>query len=204
MGSSRPGTWPPGAAGGRHRAVRTCPRPRVEPRGDQARPPGLLRGSPVRSLLLRSYERWDELGSITGSTQLTRTGGLMVGRRRCRRHRHGRQCHTVADSPRGPRRRRGGLPVPSFRLGPDELAVHEPGAGLVDPESTVATHVELAAAAGHGSSSTPRVLDWSLGRPGAGFRPRLGFRPSSRADVGPGRTGSSYAPGVVSFGPGGS
>ncbi len=32
-------------------------------------------------LLVRAYELWDELGSLTGSPALHRTGGLMLGRR---------------------------------------------------------------------------------------------------------------------------
>lgn len=120
-------------------------------------------------LLLRSYEIWDELGSITGTAHLTRTGGLMVGPAggavvtgTVASATRWQIPHEVLDAGEAASR------FPTFRLGADELAVFEPGAGFVDPESTVATHVELAAAAGARLEFHTEVLDWALGRSGPG------------------------------------
>jgi sarcosine oxidase len=100
-------------------------------------------------LLLRAYELWDELGHLAGRPSLVRTGGLMIGP-----DRGAVVTGTVASAetwglthevlgPDEVARR-----FPAFRLGTDDRAVFEPNAGFVDPEATVAAHLDLATATG--------------------------------------------------------
>jgi sarcosine oxidase len=114
-------------------------------------------------LLVRAYRLWDELAALTGRTTLVRTGGLMVG--------PGDGAvvtgsvasaeawglpHEVLDPNDAARR------FPTFRLGRHELAVFEPGAGFVDPEATVAAHLDLAAAAGATLAFDTSAEGWDL------------------------------------------
>lgn len=114
-------------------------------------------------LLVRAYALWDELESLTGRPALVRTGGLMVG---------------LADGPvvagTLASADRWGIPhqileahqvtrrFPTFRLGDGDVAVYEPGAGLVSPEATVSAHLDLAAAAGATLHFDTPVLGWDL------------------------------------------
>ncbi len=114
-------------------------------------------------LLLRSYELWEELGRLAGRPSLIRTGGLMIGPSG-----GAVVSGTVASAeawdlphhvlgPDAVARR-----FPTFRLGPDDLAVFEPDAGFVDPEATVTAHLGLAAAAGATLEFDTVVRGWEL------------------------------------------
>jgi len=114
-------------------------------------------------LLVRAYELWDELGSLTGSPALQRTGGLMLGPRDgavvtgtlASAEQWGLP-HRLLDADEVMRRH------PAFRLRPDEVAVHEPAAGFVVPERTIAEHLDLAAAAGAALHFRTDVQGWEL------------------------------------------
>jgi sarcosine oxidase len=114
-------------------------------------------------LLVRAYELWDELGSLTGSPALQRTGGLMLGPRDgavvtgtlASAEQWGLP-HRLLDADEVMRRH------PAFRLRPDEVAVHEPAAGFVVPERTIADHLDLAAAAGAALHFRTDVQGWEL------------------------------------------
>ena len=114
-------------------------------------------------LLIRAYQLWDELGTLTDRTALVRTGGLMIGPA---------DGSVVTGSVASAER--WGLPhevygpedlirrFPTFHLDQGEAAVFEPGAGFVDPESTVAAHLALAADAGATLAFDTTVLGWEL------------------------------------------
>ncbi len=128
-------------------------------------------------LLLRSVELWDELGSISGSPLLTRTGGLMIGPADgdvvagtvASAERWGIP-HGVLDAAQVASR------FPSFRLRPDEMAVFEPGAGFVPPEESVAIHLALAEGAGARLEFHTPVLEWELDDPAGGARGGVSVR----------------------------
>jgi len=113
-------------------------------------------------LMLRAYELWDDLATCTGAPTLHRTGGLMIGPA---------DGTVVSGTVRGAAA--GAIPhevltpaqlhqrFPAFRLGPDELAVHEPGAGFVSPEATVAAHLDLAEIAGAELHFGAPVRSWA-------------------------------------------
>jgi sarcosine oxidase len=114
-------------------------------------------------LLVRAYRLWDELATLTGRSTLVRTGGLMIGPA------NGAVVTGSAASAEA-----WGLPhevlgpedvsarFPTFRLGRDDLAVYEPGAGYVDPEATVADHIGLATDAGATVVLDTTVVGWEL------------------------------------------
>ena len=117
-------------------------------------------------LLVRSVELWDELGSITGTPLLTRTGGLMIGPAdgavvagTVASAERWAIPHEVLDAAQVASR------FPSFRLRPDEAAVFEPGAGFVGPEESVTAHLALAEGAGARLEFHTPVLEWELDVP---------------------------------------
>ena len=112
-------------------------------------------------LLVRAYRLWDELAAVTGRDTLVRTGGLMIGP----------ADGSVVTGATGSAEA-WGLPhevlepadvarrFPTIHLAPGDLAVVEPGAGFVDPEATVATHLDLAAEAGATLVFNTTVVGW--------------------------------------------
>ena len=112
-------------------------------------------------LLVRAYRLWDDLASVTGRATLVRTGGLMIGP----------ADGSVVTGTMGSAEA-WGLPhevlgpadvarrFPTLRLALGDLAVVEPGAGFVDPEATVATHLDLAADAGATLVFDTTVVGW--------------------------------------------
>ena len=118
-------------------------------------------------LLVRAYRLWDELASVTGRDTLVRTGGLMIGP----------ADGSVVTGSLGSAEA-WGLPhevlepadvarrFPTLRLSRGDLAVVEPGAGFVDPEATVTTHLGLAADAGATLVFDTTVVAWDHEGPG--------------------------------------
>ncbi|MGH3443677.1 MAG: N-methyl-L-tryptophan oxidase [Nitriliruptorales bacterium] len=100
-------------------------------------------------LVLRAYERWRTLEHDSGRELLRVTGGLMIGNPDSEvvagalgsAREHG-LAHDVL-SPSEVERR-----WPAFRLASEEVAVHEPEAGVLFPEDCVEAHLTLAAKAG--------------------------------------------------------
>jgi sarcosine oxidase len=126
-------------------------------------------------LAVRAYHLWDELASLTGRTTLVSTGGLMIGPA------DGAVVtgtlgsaeawglpHEVLDATDVAER------FPTLRLGSGDLAVFEPGAGLVDPEATVAAHLDLATATGATILFDTTVTGWELDRSGVVVRTTSG------------------------------
>ncbi|MGZ3147337.1 N-methyl-L-tryptophan oxidase [Lentzea chajnantorensis] len=116
-------------------------------------------------LLLRAHELWDRVEHDSGQRIFHRVGGVLVGAPDSR---------TVADSRRSAEqyglrhevldahdiRRR----FPVMRPHPHEVALHEPGAGYVVPESAVRAHLDLAARAGAELRFAEPVTRWEAGR----------------------------------------
>src|ERR1700742_3275989 len=119
-------------------------------------------------LLLRAAEMWPQIEADSGRRIVLWTGGLMVGRPDSR---------TVAGSIRSAQEWQ--LPhegldaaeirhrFPTMTPAPDEIALHERGAGLVIPEESVAAHLTLAARAGADLHHEEPVTSWRA-TPGGG------------------------------------
>ena len=112
-------------------------------------------------LLLRAAELWREVEAASGRTIAVRTGGVMVGRADSRTVagslRSAQQWslpHELLDAA-GIRRR-----FPTMAPAPDEVALYEPGAGLVIPEESVAAHLTLAARSGAELHYEEPVTSW--------------------------------------------
>lgn len=100
-------------------------------------------------LIERSYELWSELEARAKARLMTRTGGLMIGHpesglvsgalQSARQH---ELPHTILSKQAMHDR------FPVFQLDADMVAVHEPDAGVLYPETCVQTFLDLAAARG--------------------------------------------------------
>ena len=135
-------------------------------------------------LLVRAYRLWDELASVSGRPTLVRTGGLMIGPA------DGSVVtgtvgsaeawglpHEVLEPAEAGRR------FPTLRLAAGDVAVLDPGAGLVDPEATVATHLDLAADAGATLAFDTSVVGWELEGSGVMLRTSSGTVAADRLVV---------------------
>ena len=122
-------------------------------------------------LLWRAYELWDRLGRDSGKSIIRMTGGLMIGRPDSdvvsgslrSAVAHGLD-HEMLDA--GQVRRR----FPLFTPGDDIVALHEPRAGIVNPEQAIHAHLERAAANGASLCFNERVVDWSAAPDGSAVR----------------------------------
>jgi sarcosine oxidase len=112
-------------------------------------------------LLQRSYELWAELASRCGRPIFHQTGGLMIGPgdglvvsgalRSAREHNLPHELLTARDV-----RQR----FPALQPSDDMMAVFEPRAGIVFPETAVAAHLELAHQHGADVRLEEAVLRW--------------------------------------------
>ena len=122
-------------------------------------------------LLLRAWELWHELGHgcfvATGGLYVGRPDGTTFGGSLAAAEQWD-LAHEVLD-PAGVAAR-----FPTFALAPDELALHEERAGFARPERTVATQLDLAAAAGAELRFSEPALDWSAGPDGVRVRTGTG------------------------------
>ena len=120
-------------------------------------------------LVQRAYQLWRELEVESGRGLLRITGGLNVGRP---------DGALVAGALASARQH--GLPYeyleptvvaerfPAFRLTDDLVAVHEPEAGILEPEACVGVHLDLAARHGADLRHGERARGWSVD--GSGVR----------------------------------
>jgi sarcosine oxidase len=112
-------------------------------------------------LLQRAYELWAELGDHAGNRLLHMTGGLMIGPkdgalvtgtlRSAREH----NLDYEVLSPREVSNR-----YPAFSLRDDLIAVHDPRAGYLDPETCNAAHMNLAVRSGAELKFEEPVIEW--------------------------------------------
>ncbi|WP_290057262.1 N-methyl-L-tryptophan oxidase [Amycolatopsis solani] len=120
-----------------------------------------LEGPEYVPLLLRAHELWAGLERDSGRRLFTRCGGVMVGTADSRTITGSLASaaafgipHELLDA-REIRRR-----FPTMAPSPDEVALHEPGAGLVSPEGSVAAHLQLAARSGAELHHEEKVFTW--------------------------------------------
>lgn len=112
-------------------------------------------------LLWRAYELWDRLQRDSGKPIVTITGGLMIGRPDSEvvsgslrsALEHGLD-HKMLDAIEVRRR------FPPLTPGADIVALHEPRAGVVNPEQAGLAHLERASARGASLCFNEPVLDW--------------------------------------------
>jgi sarcosine oxidase len=109
-------------------------------------------------LLLRAWDRWQELGpgcfTATGGLYLGAPDGETFGGARLAAQQWGLP-HEVLDAAAVADR------FPTFALAPGELALYERRAGFARPEATVAAQLRLAAAAGAELRFDTPALSWS-------------------------------------------
>lgn len=114
-------------------------------------------------VLLRAGELWEDLERRTSRTILIRSGAVVVGRpggdsevdRSIASARQYGIPHEVLDSAELRRR------WPVFRPRPDEIAVYEPGGGVLLAEEAVLAHQEVAIMAGAQALFGTKVLRWA-------------------------------------------
>ncbi|MBI3417002.1 MAG: N-methyl-L-tryptophan oxidase [Verrucomicrobia bacterium] len=126
-------------------------------------------------LIQRAYELWSELEASTQRRLFVPTGGLMIGRpesvvvsgaRRSAELHHLR--HEILHA-REVRKR-----FPALQPEDDMLAVWEPRAGILFPESCVAAHLELARRSGADFRFENALMDWSADQNGVEVRTTRG------------------------------
>jgi sarcosine oxidase len=132
-------------------------------------------------LVLRAYERWADLERQSGRRLLTETGGLMIGRA---------DSALVAGAQRSAQAH--GLPhemlgaaelgrrFPAFRVEGDTVALHEPRAGMLDPEGSVEAALGLARARGASLRFNDPVEGWEPVTGGVEVRTSSGRYRASR------------------------
>lgn len=121
-----------------------------------------LEGPAYVPLLLRAHELWDEVERDSGRRIFTRCGALMAGPPDSRTFAGSLASAQKFDLPcevldAAEIRRR----YPTMSPLPDEVALYEPGAGLVSPEAAVAAHLQLAARSGAELHHEEQVFTWS-------------------------------------------
>ncbi len=113
-------------------------------------------------LVRRAWTLWRELETASGTRLLRMTGGLYIGRPDTELVRgtlasartHGLP-HEFLDADEAMRR------FPGLRLAPEQVAVYEAEAGLIDPEAAVRTFADRARAAGAQLYYSTPVERWS-------------------------------------------
>ncbi len=162
-----------GSAAARHLARRGLrvlgldPRPAAHAEGSSHGESRIVRqvyyeGAVYVPLLLRTYELWAELTRDDGAPMLRTTGGLFLGGVGTRvldgsiaTAREWDLEHEVLDPVEVARR------FPAVRPPEGTLALYEPQAGVVEPETAVSAHLRLADAAGAELRHDEAVTGWS-------------------------------------------
>ena len=113
-------------------------------------------------LVQRAHELWRELEEVSGRRLMTINGGLMIGARdgavisgTLRSAREHSLPHAVLTAGEVHER------FPPFRLDESLIAVFDPRAGFLDPESCTASHVDCARRAGAEVHLDEPVLEWN-------------------------------------------
>jgi sarcosine oxidase len=114
-------------------------------------------------LLLRARELWEAAGWASGHPIAHRTGGLMIGKPESR---------TVAGSERTARERHLDHEMlgvdelrrryPTMSPADDEVALYDPAAGFVCPETAIAAHLDLAARRGAELHFCEPAISWRV------------------------------------------
>jgi sarcosine oxidase len=117
-------------------------------------------------LVQRAFDQWQALERAAGRRLLVPCGGVMIGRpggtlvtgARLSARVHGLECEELTPSSVEAR-------WPMFRLGPDEVALFEPQAGVLQPEAAVEAALELAIRAGLVARFGESVVGWDHSDP---------------------------------------
>jgi sarcosine oxidase len=122
-------------------------------------------------LVQRAHQLWRELEEASGERLMTISGGLMIGPRdgtvvtgTLRSAREHALPHAVLTAAEVRER------FPPFRLDDSMIAVFDPRAGYLDPESCTAAHVDGARRAGAAVHFDERVLEWNADGEGVSVR----------------------------------
>jgi sarcosine oxidase len=149
-------------------------------------------------LLLRAYESWARLEHDTGRSVLTITGGLMIGEpasevvsgslRSAREH---GLAHEVLDAAEIRRR------VPAFTPAPGTVALYEPRAGVLQPETAILAHLDVAANHGARLQFDEPVTRWRPRGAGVEVRTARGVYGAPALVIAPG----AWAPQLLGLAP---
>ena len=128
-------------------------------------------------LVLRAYELWRELERMCGEQLLRTTGVLAVGNEASKIIRGIKRAAREHNLPleslgRGEVRRR----YPTVRLSPDEVAVLEPDAGVLDPERATRAHQRVAETAGAQVCFETGMQSWEVEENGLALQLNDGSR----------------------------
>ncbi len=118
-------------------------------------------------LVQRAYELWTELENAAGRKLLLQTGGLMIGppdgalvRGALRSAAEHKLPHQVLSEKQLREQ------FPAFNPGENDVAVHEPRAGVLYPERAIQTHLELASLNGADLRFNDPITHWEPFRGG--------------------------------------
>ena len=127
-----------------------------------------MEGAAYVPLVRRAFPMWEQLAARTGTSLLTPTGGLFLGRSdsvavagTAATARAYDVVHEVLDAAEVRRR------FPAFTPADDEVGVYEAGAGLLRPEAAIGAMLELARAAGAELRAGVAVTGWGTDPDGA-------------------------------------
>jgi sarcosine oxidase len=149
-------------------------------------------------LLVRAYQLWRELETLSGASLLHITGSIDAGtsesqifigsQQACQTH---GIAHEVLTSIELTRR------FPGYRLPPDIMAVFQPEGGFLVPERCVVAHIGMAQANGADIHAREQVLDWSPHGDGVGVRTGRASYEASRLIITAGAWATKLVPSIV-------
>ena len=148
-------------------------------------------------LVQRAYELWEDLEKASGRKLFTQTGGLMIGppagvlvsgaRRSAQEHQLPHRLLSAAQLREQ---------FPAFNPTEDEVAVHEPRAGILFPERALQAHLDLAARTGAELQFKNPVLKWEPYQQGVRVTTASGSFTASKLLLSVGPWLSSLTPGL--------
>src|SRR5882672_5145892 len=148
-------------------------------------------------LVQRAYELWEDLEKASGRKLFTQTGGLMIGppagvlvsgaRRSAQEHQLPHRLLSAAQLREQ---------FPAFNPTDDEVAVHEPRAGILFPERAIQAHLDLAARIGAELQFKNPVSKWEPYQQGVRVTTASGSFTASKLLLSVGPWLSSLTPGL--------
>ena len=132
-----------------------------------------MEGVEYAPMASRSHQLWREIEAATGEDILTANGILHVADLAAMPGSFDNHERAAAELDVEYERLESAdlaLRYPQFRFGPDDVALHEPGGGLVRPENAIRAQLTLAAAAGADIHTRERVVAIEPGAAGVSVR----------------------------------
>ena len=120
-------------------------------------------GTAYLPLLNRAYTLWNELENVSGEKLVTWCGCLNIGPQGCPRLAAARHSAGVGDVEvrlMNPAEVKAAFPA--YNLSDFEVALYEPGAGFIDPERCVATHISQAETHGANVFRNEALRSWEF------------------------------------------